>query len=93
MVSKNMPNYPHHIPNYLPVMNMMMRTGMDSTDQPKGPFGYNNGHLHAETAHPDEKQHHMVSKNMPNYQIPHPKLLTRRDGDADWHGVDSPRVH
>jgi hypothetical protein len=74
MVSKNMPNYPHIIPNYLLIMNMMMRTGTQ-------PFGYNNGRLHAETAHPDEKQHHMVSKNHDKLPTHHPKLLTRHDDD------------
>jgi hypothetical protein len=44
-------------------------------DGPKGPLGCNNGRLHAETAHPDEKQHHMVSKNMPNYPRHIPNYL------------------
>jgi hypothetical protein len=74
MVSKNMPNYPHHIPNYLLVM-MMMTTGTDSTSQPKVPFGCNNGRQHAETDHPDEKQYHMVSKNMTNYPHHIPNYL------------------
>jgi hypothetical protein len=52
-----------------------MRTGTQ-------PFGYNNGPLHAETARPDEKQCHMVSKNHDKLPTTHPKLLTRHEYDA-----------
>jgi hypothetical protein len=72
---------------------MMMMMVVTKLTSQRVHSGANNEPLHAESGHPDEKQHHMVSKNHAKLPTHHPKLLTRHDGDADWHGVDSPRVH
>jgi hypothetical protein len=67
-------------------MNMML---VDTQlTGPKVPIGCNNDRFSLLTAHPDEKQQHMVSKKHDKLPTPYPKLLSRHEyDDADWHAT------